>query len=60
MKKVYCMYCNFLDNKNECCHKSNVIIKDSWLQQSYKTIKKPSELNALNNCKNYKKWNMDY
>lgn len=63
--KVYCKYCEFLcESKNPpkgyqptsyyCKHPSNLKTVDSWFKQTEEWINTPKEINAYNDCRNFK------
>jgi hypothetical protein len=59
MKKVYCIECKFSSLLHPmtavCNHKSNLTFLDNYYKIQEHYIKSASELNADNNCKNYKR-----
>lgn len=52
-KRVYCNYCRWLiqgAGGARCRYPENVTIKNTWYNKEEKFLKKPSDLNAKNDC----------
>ena len=52
-KRVYCSACYHFDGNEDCFHPLNIRIVQTWKKAEQHYIKKPSEINARNDCKLY-------
>lgn len=55
-RKVYCGDCEYFYCEN-CYHEKNMVVESSW-KSKFEIVKlkyKPSEMNCINGCVNYKK-----